>query len=126
MRYSLLVSWFVILLGSPPGSFSQTETERWNDHHVSWSPDGSYLAIDSDRTGNGEVFLIRPNGSSPTQITWTPGEEVAPVWSPDGEWLAVQLDVDDETDGWLIRADGSGRAASHDGRHRRWSHDVVA
>jgi TolB protein len=79
----------------------------WNDHHVSWAPDGSYLAIDSDRTGGGEVFLIRPDGSEPRRITATPGDEVAPIWSPDSKWLAVQLVVDDQTDGWVMHSDGS-------------------
>jgi Tol biopolymer transport system component len=52
-----------------------------------WSPDGQWIAMFSDRTGQLEVWKIHPDGSGLAQVTHG-GGGVA-TWSPKGNQLAV-------------------------------------
>jgi len=39
-------------------------------------------------TGTNQVWLVDAGSSTPTQFTFSPGGNLAPVWSPDGQWIA--------------------------------------
>jgi hypothetical protein len=39
-------------------------------------------------TGDAQVWLIDPDKSAPTQLTFSPEGKLTPIWSPDGQWLA--------------------------------------
>jgi len=62
---------------------------------LAWSPDGTRLAFVSDRTGQPEVFSIRPDGTDLTQLTETAAPnadyDYVIAWSPDGTRLALAL-----------------------------------
>jgi Tol biopolymer transport system component len=62
----------------------------------------------SDRRGDFEIFVMRPDGSDRTRLTRDPGADASPVWSSDGTMIAF---VSDRTDGdyeiWVMNADGS-------------------
>lgn len=47
-----------------------------------WSPDGEWIAFASDRTGNFEVNIVRPDGSSLNQVTFTTNNELSLGWRP--------------------------------------------
>ena len=47
-----------------------------------WSPDGEWIAFASDRTGNFEVNIVRTNGSSLSQVTYTTNNELSLGWRP--------------------------------------------
>jgi len=70
-----------------------------------WSPDGQRIAFVSRRSGRSEVWVIRPDGSDPIQLTREGGE--SPAWSPTGEAIAFIHNGRV----YLINADGSGRRA---------------
>jgi len=48
---------------------------------LDWSPDGEWIAYSSDRDGDWDIYLIRPDGSEEHNLTgdW-PSNEVMPVW----------------------------------------------
>jgi Tol biopolymer transport system component len=53
------------------------------DFAPAWSPDGEWIAYQSDVMGRFELWLVRPDGTGARAIT--PGEDgVWPAWSPDG------------------------------------------
>ncbi len=56
-----------------------------DDGYPSWSPDGQWIAFDSDRYGAIDLFVIRPDGSELTRLTDAAGFEQAPVWVPRAE-----------------------------------------
>jgi TolB protein len=53
-----------------------------DDGYPSWSPDGEWIAFDSDRFGSIDLFVMRADGSELTRITDDEGSEQAPVWVP--------------------------------------------
>lgn len=62
--------------------------------HPTWSPDGHWIAFQSDYDGNEQwdLFMVSPDNGDVVQLTRTPEvSESAPVWSPDGRQLAFLL-----------------------------------
>src|SRR5262249_16959086 len=53
-----------------------------------WSPDGSWIAFLSDRSGKKNVWLIRPGGGEARQLTDVPTQVSGFRWSPDGRSIA--------------------------------------
>jgi Tol biopolymer transport system component len=86
---------------------------------VAWSPTGSRIAFVrgwSEVTLEGEIFLMRPDGSDQARLT--AGD--VPSWSPDGSRLAFVHDGSV----WAIGADGSDRQKIvEDAEAPAWSRD---
>jgi Tol biopolymer transport system component len=78
---------------------------RW----ASWSPDGLWVAFQTSRDGNGEVYRARPDGTGPENLTLNEAEDGEPEYSPDGRRIAFTSSR--EAEGariWVMNADGSG------------------
>lgn len=57
--------------------------------HPTWSPDGRFIVFVSDRSGNHDLYAVRPDGTDLRQITDTPTvQEANPNWSPDSRRIA--------------------------------------
>jgi Tol biopolymer transport system component len=93
-----------------------------------YSPDGRKIALQSNRSGNMEVWTCDADGSNCLQITHFDGPQCGtPRWSPDGRWLALDSSVEGQFEVYVVAADG--------GKPRRityhprgdlipsWSHD---
>jgi TolB protein len=59
-----------------------------NNTSPKWSPDGKEIAFSSDRSGNVDLWIVRPGGQEILQLTNGPAADVSPVWSPDGREIA--------------------------------------
>lgn len=78
------------------GSAKQiTEGNDWNDSDPQWSPDGSRIAIVSNRTGkeydlnrNTDVWVISADGGPLTKISDHEESDNSPRWSKDGKTIA--------------------------------------
>ncbi|HEX3234114.1 MAG TPA: BTAD domain-containing putative transcriptional regulator [Gemmatimonadales bacterium] len=56
---------------------------------ISLSPDGRWLAFDSDRDGNQDVYKMPIGGGEAEQLTDSPDDEFVSTWSGDGKALAL-------------------------------------
>ncbi len=84
-------------------TFGSEKTEK-----VVMSYDGRWLAYDSDRSGNADVWKLRLGGGEPEQVTRDPVPEFANDWSPDGqEILFHTIRGATVRDLMTIRADGT-------------------
>jgi Tol biopolymer transport system component/DNA-binding SARP family transcriptional activator len=52
------------------------------------SPDGRWLAFDSDRGGHQAIYRIPVSGGDPEPLSGDSGDDFMPSWSPDGKELA--------------------------------------
>jgi dipeptidyl aminopeptidase/acylaminoacyl peptidase len=79
------------------------------EYAIEPSPDGKWLSVLSDKTGQLNLWKIRPDGTAYVNMT----NYENPVltggwWSPDGEWLAFNVNTSPDMlnfDGYIIRAD---------------------
>lgn len=95
----------------------------------SWSPEGDWIAFTSDRDGDFEIYKIKPDSTSLTQLTNNNVQDGfhpslltnfggllatnAPIvrglsWSPDGKKIAFASDANGNFDIFIINADGTG------------------
>jgi TolB protein len=77
---------------------------------VRLSPDGKWLAYDSDLNGNADIFIVPSDGGTPRQLTDDPSDDLAPDWSPDGTIVSFHSFRTGNRDVFTVGADGSGLA----------------
>ncbi len=70
------------------------------------SPDGRWLAFDSDRSGNQDIYKISVNGGEPVRLTDTPEDDFVATWSGGGREIALHTYREGARRVRLISADG--------------------
>ena len=128
--------WRVPGLGSEPESSAEGQRRATRfiastrrDHAPHFSPDGSKIVFQSDRSGSREIWVSDADGLNPVQVTsfedrW-PG---SPLWSPDGRWIVFDLTGEGGTTHvHVVSAEGGAPRQLTSGPHRAvyasWSRD---
>ncbi len=62
------------------------------DAEDAFSPDGKWICFTSLRSTDGDIYVMRSDGSNPVQITNNPGYDGGPFFSPDGKRLIYRSD----------------------------------
>jgi TolB protein len=75
---------------------------------VSLSSDGQWLAFDSDRSGNMDIYKMRIDGTGLQQLTRNVADDFRPSWSPDGRQIVFHSLRSGNRDLYVMSADGSG------------------
>jgi Tol biopolymer transport system component len=91
------------------------------------SPDGRWLAFDSDMGGNQDIYRMALPDGAPERLTDDPADDFAPAWSRDGRRLAFHSFRSGSRDVYVIDAAGGPAEAvtswpSHE-RSPAWSPD---
>jgi serine/threonine protein kinase/Tol biopolymer transport system component len=82
----------LFLVRTDGSGLRQLTDDTFRDRQPRWSPDGSRLVFQSDRSGRYELWSLRKDGSGLEPVTRTIGSPLAyPVWSPDGRRLALAV-----------------------------------
>jgi dipeptidyl aminopeptidase/acylaminoacyl peptidase len=100
-----------------------------DDRSPTWSPDGRSIAFTSDRSGNGDLYVMYfdvplPLGDHQVttwRVTTSPATDIDPAWSPDGKRLVYASNPTGQFDLFYISADlaaccGGGFISSDRGR----------
>jgi Tol biopolymer transport system component len=101
-------------VGFDPDQETVTGQPVWITQGTRWantpnlSPDGEWLAFDSQRGKQDDLFVIRRDGTSLRQLTDDPYKDRQPRWSPDGKQIAFFSDRTGKWVVWMINSDGSG------------------
>jgi len=104
------------ILSLPDGRITKLTTE-W-DNFPAWSPRGDRIVFTGFRSGDFEIYTIRPDGSGLRQLTHDHGNDAHAVWSPDGKsilFTSSRMGWKDETNGggqsygevFVMREDGT-------------------
>src|SRR5207249_2622118 len=96
------------------------------DEYPTWSV-GGLIAFSRLSSGNGDIFVVRPDGSDLRQLTSSAEQDESPAFSPDGRWIAFERGFEGHRDIWLTRTDGSNAhaivATAHEESQPAWSPD---
>lgn len=97
-----------------PVSFDEVRALTSENHvieHIDVSPDGDWIAFDSDRTGNMDIWALRRDGSGLRQLTTDPAPDWRPSFSPDGKLIVFYSMRSGNRDLFLMASEGE-RSAS--------------
>ncbi|MHB8735062.1 MAG: Tol-Pal system beta propeller repeat protein TolB [Terriglobales bacterium] len=73
-----------------------------------WSPDGRKLAFASSMSGDMELYVIDATGGTPRRLTFSKGNDLAPVWNPKtGAQIAFVSDRTGSPQIYVMDADGT-------------------
>ncbi len=93
-----------------------------SDANLAFSPDGSRIALQSNRSGNQEIYTMNPDGSGQTDITNNSAKDQQPDWGPQIQQqstattlsaspLTITYGQGTTLSGKLLAADGNSYAA---------------
>jgi TolB protein len=92
-----------------------------------WSPDGSKIVFQSNRTGKFQIYMMTADGTHVARITDSGGADAGPHFSPDGSKIVFASDRDGNSEIYLMNADGTEekRLTNNpaDDSHPNWSPD---
>jgi TolB protein len=120
---TLLLAGAVALQLGPPRRVTNVK-----DAYPMLSPGGSRLLFQSDRTGDWEIYTMKPDGTDLVRLTNSPGADATPIWSPDGKRIVFASERDaGDSEIYVMNADGSGvrrlTRTPGDDSHPHWSQD---
>ncbi|MBN1318551.1 MAG: S9 family peptidase [Anaerolineales bacterium] len=97
---------------------------------IAWSPDGSMLALISNRTGKFDTYVMPSTGGDMRPILALLSHDCEVQWSPDGRWLAVASETTaQDTDVFIVPLNGEkprrlgGNQTAIHAQQPRWSPD---
>ena len=106
MRQNLQIAEF------DPQSFVMSEPTWLTTGSRQWSspdpsPDGAWVAFYSRDLPEGDIYVIRADGTGLRQVTLGAPVDRVPRWSPDGELISYFSSGSGQVQAWTVRADGS-------------------
>ncbi len=89
-------------------ALEQLTTSPAMDVDPAWSPDGSKIIFESDRSGSPEdIWVMDSNGSNQQRLTYWPERERFPKYSPDGTKIVFMRQYGSQYNIWVMNADGN-------------------
>jgi eukaryotic-like serine/threonine-protein kinase len=88
--------------GAATGNPEEVVASTREDSRPAWSPDGTQVAFNSDRSGEMNIYIHSLADRSDRQITKGPGGDFQPNWSPDGQRLVFFSSRSGNADIWQV------------------------
>ena len=87
------------------------------DTSPSYSPDGRQIVFASDRSGQGQLYVMNADGTGQTRISFGSGVYSTPVWSPRGDLIAFTKQQGGRFLIGVMNPDGTGERILTEGFH---------
>jgi len=97
-----------VYVASAEGASPRLLVSAMPSYFHGWSPDGHFLSVIAQRSGNFDIFRIPATGGEEERLTFSPGYDDGSDYSPDGKWIYFNSDRSGSWDIWRIPADGAG------------------
>jgi tRNA A-37 threonylcarbamoyl transferase component Bud32 len=99
----------IVTLDLQTGEESLLTNDNSDNSYPIASPDGQWIAFQSNRDGDWEIYVMDTSGGQLRQLTRNAHFDRVPSWSPNGEWVIYSSDVrgDGAFDLYRTRFDGS-------------------
>jgi TolB protein len=78
----------VYRISASGGTPQRLTTAPGIDTGGSYSPDGSRIVFESDRSGSQQLYVMNADGSNQQRISFGGGRYATPAWSPRGDLIA--------------------------------------
>jgi Tol biopolymer transport system component len=88
---------------------------------LSMSHDGQWLAFDSDRSGNSDIYKMHPDGTGLEQLTRDDADDFRPRWSADDKVISFHTWRGGTRDVYAMNADGSDQHLLVGGPAHEWA-----
>ncbi len=98
--------WRMAINGRDVGQTASLIASTRIDSEPKYSPDGSRIAFESDRTGSEEIWVSKADGSEPVQLTSLGAWTGSPRWSPDGEKIAFDSNMAGDWNIYVVNSQG--------------------
>ena len=72
------------------------------------SPNGKFLAYESTKSGNSDIYVMSVDGGNSIQITNHPAPDSWPTWSFDGKWIAFISSRSGDSEIWVTQISPDG------------------
>jgi len=110
------------------GEYRKIAESGYKEQHPQYSPDGRWIAFDSDRSGERGLWTCEADDENCQQITSYKGTVGGtPRWSPDGRWITFDSRMEGLSQIYVISSDGGAprRLTSGDAENLipSWSRD---
>jgi TolB protein len=114
----------IFVLNLSNGKTKQLTNSPFKDTSPSFSPDGSKIVFQSNRSGSDQLYTMSAKGGVDKRISFGSGQYLNPVWSPDGNMIAFSKKQKGRHHIGVMRFDGSDErllTASYMDRDPRWA-----
>lgn len=95
------------------------------DFLADWSPDGSQIAFDTNRSIGTAIFIMDRDGGNVRPLVNVPSHNVLPSWSPDGNRIVFDSTRDGNREIYIINVNGSGLTPDYEQLSKRLVGEVV-
>lgn len=89
------------------GTRQTSHSKGQTDGDPTWSPDGRWLAFESYRSGNNDIYLVDAGGGGLRRLTTHPAFDGSPAWGPSGRLIAFVSGRSGQPEIYVMRPDGS-------------------
>ena len=99
-------NWDIWMANRDGSDSKQLTSDVFVDQQPSVSPDGRYIAFQSNRSGGRNIWRMDADGTNLKQLTENATEDAAPVCSPDGRFVVFMSDRSGKQAIWKVGIDG--------------------
>jgi len=97
-------SMFLATLGFADRTVQRLATLDWSaPQRAQYSPDGQFIAYDSTKNGDRQIYLMSADGAQERVLVDSPGEDDQPLWTHDGRFLLFRSDRSGHWDLYALR-----------------------